>query len=82
LSLAQDRANQGWPPFSSLESELYGVGNWTRHDECKQTLVVQRQISCSSRLSLPRPESLAWPKHHRLPDEVVHEVPSVPDMSA
>ena len=41
LFLAQDRANQGWPPFSSLESELYGVGNRKPvrvTDECKQAL--------------------------------------------
>jgi len=43
LFLAQDHANhQGWPPFSSLESELYGVGYWKPvrvTDECKQALV-------------------------------------------
>ena len=44
LFLAQDRANQGWPPFSSLESELHRVGNRARHDECKQALVSDSEV--------------------------------------
>jgi hypothetical protein len=36
LLLVQNRANQGSPPFFSLESELCGLGNRSRRDECKQ----------------------------------------------
>src|SRR5882672_8590254 len=39
LLIVQDRANQGWPPFFSLESELCGFGNRVRGYDCKQALV-------------------------------------------